>query len=996
MKRLTNFSDLLTTPVLYPQPRSALWVSSEGEMQELDFMRLPDYLATQIPLICHRRWTQAKIHHDITDYLDVLELFAFVRPARFCLPTPGGLAEQLGLARPNSASEAAITIVKAALALFDIIGAAPAEDRRQMRDIAEMMAKGGWGWGSLILDYLGVTSVSAGPPDGRQAAIWAHLAEAPETVGRGEPGIRPVLPDAARTRLSEMLGTQSEPRLTQSDYAAATAAIFDQPETGPSPTLLLSEAGTGTGKTLGYLAPASLWAEMNDAPVWVSTYTRTLQHQIADELSRLPVKTDKNGQPRCAKPVVIRKGRENYLCILNLEEALGTMPGQPAMAIPLGLMARWTAASEDGDLTGASFPAWLVDLVGARFTTSLADRRGECIHSACTHYHKCFVEKSVRAARSADIVVANHALAMIQAAFSGPGERDRPTRYIFDEGHHVFEAADSAFSAALTAIEAAEMRRWVRGAEDGRRGRARGLTRRLGELLADDAEALALLEDAAEAARILPGTGWVKRLSENSPAGEAEQFFNALRSAVYARTSQPETLYDMQTDLYPVPDDLIAPAHAFAEALARMTKPLQALAEKLTNKLDDEADTLDSQIRARLEGAIRGLTLRASGPLSAWVVMLKDCSAVESSQDGRDGFVDWMQIDRIEGQDRDVGLHRHHLDPSEPFAEQVLKQAHGVAITSATLRDSAPRVSSPRDSAPRDKQPIAPSQENNTDTDTTRADTITPQGQNHGTDPAQPNPRMPQDLNPSASDTDVTADSLRASWLTAQTVTGASHLPHPALLSQHDSPFDYARQTRIFVVNDVVRDRPEATAGAMASLMQAAGGGTLGLFTAIQRLKSVYPLLNRKLDEAGLPLYGQHVDRMNLQTLLSLFRADRDSCLIGTDAVRDGVDVPGDALRMIIYDRVPWPRPDMLFRARANWQGREAWTDRATRMKLRQAFGRLVRRRTDRGVFVMLDSRLPTRLTSAFPADVEVQRLGLAEAIPAIRSFLDIADESGE
>ena len=984
MNRLTNFSDLLTTPVLYPQPRSALWVSSEGELQELDFMQLPDYLARHTPLVCHRRWTQAKIHHDITDYLDVLELFAFVRPARFCLPTPGGLAEQLGLARPNTASEAAIIIAKAALALFDVIGAAPPEEQRQMRDIAEMMAKGGWGWGSLILDYLGVTSVSAGPPDGRQAAIWAHLAEAPETVGRGEPGIRPVMPDAARTRLSEMLGSQSEPRLTQSDYAAATAAIFDQPETGPSPTLLLSEAGTGTGKTLGYLAPASLWAEMNAAPVWVSTYTRTLQHQIADELSRLPVKTDKDGQPRSTKPVVIRKGRENYLCILNLEEALGTMPGQPAMAIPLGLMARWAAASEDGDLTGASFPAWLVDLVGARFTTSLADRRGECIHSACTHYHKCFVEKSVRAARSADIVVANHALAMIQAAFAGPGERDRPTRYIFDEGHHVFEAADSAFSAALTAIEAAEMRRWVRGAEDGRRGRARGLTRRLGELLADDAEALALLEDAAEAARILPGTGWVKRLSENNPAGVAEQFFNALRSAVYARASQPETLYDMQTELYPVPDDLIQPAHAFADALSKMTKPLQALADKLTQKLDDEADTLDSQMRARLEGAIRGLTLRASGPLSAWVVMLRDCTGVDTSREGRDGFIDWMQIDRIEGQDRDVGLHRHHLDPSEPFAEQVLKQAHGVAITSATLRDIAPR----------EKQANTQIQDPKSEPDITQKDTKTPQEQTFDSNKAQANTATPQDQNQQSQETQAKADTTRASWLTAQTLTGAAHLPHPALLSQHDSPFDYARQTRVFVVNDVVRDRPEATAGAMASLMQAAGGGTLGLFTAIQRLKSVYPLLNRKLDEAGLPLYGQHVDRMNLQTLLSLFRADRDSCLIGTDAVRDGVDVPGEALRMIIYDRVPWPRPDMLFRARANWQGREAWTDRATRMKLRQAFGRLVRRRTDRGVFVMLDSRLPTRLTSAFPADVEVQRLGLAEAIPAIRSFFDKIDES--
>ncbi len=79
---------------------------------------------------------------------------------------------------------------------------------------------------------------------------------------------------------------------------------------------MLAEAGTGVGKTLGYLAPASLWAEVNGPAVWVSTYTRALQRQIeresADHLSR-------PGRARAAKAVV-RKGRENYLCLLNFQE----------------------------------------------------------------------------------------------------------------------------------------------------------------------------------------------------------------------------------------------------------------------------------------------------------------------------------------------------------------------------------------------------------------------------------------------------------------------------------------------------------------------------------------------------------------------------------------------------------------------------------------------------------------------------------------------------
>ena len=170
--------------------------------------------------------------------------------------------------------------------------------------------------------------------------------------------------------------------------------------------------------------------------------------------------------------------------------------------------------------------------------------------------------------------------------------------------------------------------------------------------------------------------------------------------------------------------------------------------------------------------------------------------------------------------------------------------------------------------------------------------------------------------------------------------------------------------------------------------MIAAGGGSLGLFTAIRRLRAVYPALAARLDTADLPLYAQHIDKMNLQTLLAMFREDPESCLLGTDAVRDGIDVPGAALRLIVFDRMPWPRSDILFLARAKWQGREAWTERQTRLRLRQAFGRLIRRDDDRGVFVMLDSRLPTRLTSAFPADVDIQRIGLADAIGQTREFL--------
>ena len=909
--------DVSEFPVLFPDFNGVVMISPEGEITHPDMRHADEITSQKQILICHRKWTEARLNAELVKPVDVLELFAFVRPAQFCLPTPSGLASRLGLAAPLSAEDKALTIIRAARCLLDELVVLPEADKQKLARLADMMGRGGWQWAGPVLSCLDAVSGPPGPPDGRAGAIWADLDEIDEAPPRGEPGTRPVMPDEARARLADMLGEAAEVRQSQSDYAAALSPVFASPDAVPGPAFLLAEAGTGTGKTLGYLAPASLWADANKASVWVSTYTRTLQHQIADELSRLYDRSK-----TAEKRVVIRKGRENYLCLLNLEEALSRLPGQPADAVALGLMARWASASPDGDLTGASFPAWLIDLIGTRASLGLADRRGECIHSACSHYHKCFVERSVRTARQADIVIANHALVMIQAALSGPDDKFRPTRYIFDEGHHVFDAADSAFAAALTAGEAAELRRWVRGAEDGRRGRARGLEKRLSELVADDEGALAALEAASEAARILPGTGWRKRLNEASPAGPAEAFFAAVRQAVYDRAASPDSQYDLQADLYPVPQAIIDTGLSFKDSLAKLSDPLMKLASYLQGLLDEEADSLDSQTRTRIEGAARGLVRRASGPVAAWMMMLADLNG-----DGRDGFVDWMQIDRREGTDIDLGLLRHWLDPTVPFAEQVLGSAHGVAVTSATLKDEI------------------------------RAEAGDAQAGHEG-------------------------------WASAKLLSGAAHLAHPALLSEHASPFDYARQSRIFIVNDVARDRADGVAAAMAALMIAAEGGALGLFTSIMRLRSTWPELMRRLSEADIPLYAQHMDRMNLQTLLQLFREDRRSVLIGTDAVRDGVDVPGEALRMMIYDRVPWPRPDMLFRARAAWQGRDAWTDRITRMKLRQAFGRLIRRADDKGVFIMLDSRLPTRLTSAFPPDVEIVRTGLADAIARSKVFL--------
>ena len=130
---------------------------------------------------------------------------------------------------------------------------------------------------------------------------------------------------------------------------------------------------------------------------------------------------------------------------------------------------------------------------------------------------------------------------------------------------------------------------------------------------------------------------------------------------------------------------------------------------------------------------------------------------------------------------------------------------------------------------------------------------------------------------------------------------------------------------------------------------------------------------------------------MDNATLVDIFRAEEHSCLLGTDAMRDGVDIPGNALRLVVFERTPWPRPDILHRTRRTHLSHGApkdYDDAIVRLRLRQAFGRLIRRADDRGVFVLLDRAFPSRLLTAFPEQARIIKSSLSEAVTGIGRFL--------
>ena len=826
--------------------------------------------------------------------LDLLELYAFVHPARFCVPTPKGLAHALGLEEPTSDDAVPALLQQAAGALLETCAGEAWEEREGAWSTLQSLMRLRWPWAQVLAPHVA-------RPERAEKWLFSRLPEWEEAPDRPAPGHVLIEEAEIEAQLQHLTGAGAEQREGQRRYARDVGKVFTPRDRRGAPHVLLAQAGTGIGKTLGYLAPASLWASAAQGTVWVSTYTKNLQRQLRGESRRAWPERRADG----TRPVVVRKGRENYLCLLNLEDALqGGFGGRAAILAQL--VARWAAYSRDGDMLGGDLPGWLGTLFRKRGIAALTDQRGECVYAGCPHYRKCFIERAARASAQADLVIANHALVMVNAA-RGRDHAQRPTRIVFDEGHHVFEAADSTFAAALSGQEAIELRRWIVGPERKSKGRRRGLAARLADIASYDEAGGDAIEAALEAAQALPSDGWLQRLHDGEPYGPLEALLGAVRACTYARDESggQEAGYGIETEAAGLPGPLIELAQAARDALGAIRRPLAKLGARLEAVVEDGPDWLDGQGRARIEGARHSLSWRVD-LLLAWEALLDRLGGAADPE-----FVDWLAVERSEAREFDVGIHRRWLDPMKPFARVVLEPAHGVMLTSATLRD--------------------------------------------GED-----------------------------WDNAVARSGARHIEVEPLLASAESPFDYAQRAEVLIVTDVKRGDLPALAGAYARLIEAAGGGVLGLFTAVRRLRAVHGRIADRLARAGLPLYAQHVDPIDTGTLVDIFRDDPAASLLGTDALRDGVDVPGRSLRCVVMEQVPWPRPDILHRARRAANGGGAYDDRIIRARLAQAFGRLIRSKDDAGHFVVLSPAFPSRLLTAFPAGTPVIRLTLAEALQRV------------
>jgi predicted DnaQ family exonuclease/DinG family helicase len=210
------------------------------------------------------------------------------------------------------------------------------------------------------------------------------------------------------------------------------------------------------------------------------------------------------------------------------------------------------------------------------------------------------------------------------------------------------------------------------------------------------------------------------------------------------------------------------------------------------------------------------------------------------------------------------------------------------------------------------------------------------------------------------------------------------------------SPFDFLNQALVCLPTDFPEPEQEGfdqrVEDVIAAVARRVGGRTLVLFTSHRQLRDVHTALKHRVDLDEVLILGQGIDGQRRQLLKSFEEADRP-LLLGTSTFWEGIDVPGERLSCVIMVRLPFPVPsEPVYAARAE-QVRDPFAQLAlpqAALRLKQGFGRLIRRSTDRGAVVILDNRILGRDYGKAFLDV------LPPASRFVGPAAEISDQVGE
>jgi ATP-dependent DNA helicase DinG len=280
-------------------------------------------------------------------------------------------------------------------------------------------------------DTAASTSPAVDPLDAAVLPLGKHDEEIDRLFGAGGP-------------LAPAVGSFS-PRRSQTEMAKSIASAI------AAQTVLMAEAGTGTGKTFAYLVPALLWG----GKTIVSTGTKNLQ----DQLFSRDIPTVRAAL-RAPVSVALLKGRSNYVCHYHLERTLqnGRLTSRDDVGF-LREISRFIKMTSSGDKAELSkvpenAPVW-------NLVTSTRDN---CMGAECQYYQDCFVMKARREAQQADVVVVNHHLFFADVALKDTGVAEllpSANTIIFDEAHQLPDTATLFFGTTVSSSQVLELCRDV-------------------------------------------------------------------------------------------------------------------------------------------------------------------------------------------------------------------------------------------------------------------------------------------------------------------------------------------------------------------------------------------------------------------------------------------------------------------------------------------------------------------------------------------------------
>lgn len=653
--------------------------------------------------------------------------------------------------------------------------------------------------------------------------------------------------------LEEFMGFYEERPEQEQLVQKITSAINEN-------TVLLAEAGTGTGKSLSYLIPTALWAVMSQKSVFISTHTINLQNQIvqkdADIVSAIIERI--TGQKVNFAVLV---GKSNYLCLKALDELLHDSDKNQLLFDDmehinnqLNLISIWAEKTEDG-LRGN-----IPEKISSDLWEEISAATPNCPRRECPFYTDCFYFKARMAAEASHILIGNHAL-LLAAIDDEQGFLSTIPHFsgiILDEAHTLpmitLQAMAESFSFGSIMWRLNRLYRQKRNKEFGH---------------------LSLLRDRSGLDRSPELADLYHKITMN------------ILSIAQHMNKRELFLRDLLQDKVEISTEITGELLS-KEPWITVRQTLTGLFEDIRVLESDMAKLLEKfqeQDNESITGILRTLDIHTNG-LHA---MRQTFEKIFNNLDA-----DNIAVKQMEFSNTAINFSAGPASIEDYLTKFIFRPKEFTILSSATL-----------------------SVNNNFD---------------------------------------FFKEGIGLNYMEKD------HIDQIIL----PTPFNYQEQMEIFVVNEqflTYGKQEEEKLELVREAILAVGGGALLLFTSYRAMDKAYQALAEDFSQNGLhPLRQGEYSR---EYLINTMRAKDYSVLFGTSSFWEGVDIQGDHLRFVIIDKLPFDNPfNPLIKAISRLyeeKGRNPFNDfsvpRAV-LKYKQGIGRLIRSKKDRGILLVLDSRI--------------------------------------